>query len=75
VCQKIDHLALQPAVPNAKRRTPQLRARSNETAKTAIAAIRAFRFVIFIKKKPKLLDFRPIEAHTVFIFYLQANAE
>ena len=35
VCQKIDHLALQPAVPNAKRRTPQLRASSKEPATTA----------------------------------------
>jgi hypothetical protein len=30
------------AVPNAKRRTPQLRARSNETAKTAM--LRSARF-------------------------------
>jgi hypothetical protein len=27
------------------------------------------------QEKTELLDFRPIEAHTVFIFYLQANAE
>ena len=59
VCQKIDHLALPPAVPNAKRRTPQLRARSNESAKTAMLRSARFRFVIFIKKKPKLLGLPP----------------
>jgi hypothetical protein len=69
VCQKIDHLALPPAVPNAKRRTPQLRARSNESAKTAMLRSARFRFVIFIKKNRNYSDFRPIEAHTVFIFY------